>query len=97
MPTQLLRFIKSAEFKNPIEEVVRTANELEEGVRKEFDWHMNDWKRRVFAYRRIRWDGSKVQENLKRVLHRARPKRLEQPKAPLLLTGTTLVIDPSGR
>jgi hypothetical protein len=86
---QLLRFITSADFKNPIEEVIRTASQLEEGVKKEFEWHMNDWKRRVLAYRRIKWDGSTVQENVKRVLHGAKPKRLEQPRAPLL-PGTIL-------
>jgi hypothetical protein len=83
---QLLRFIKSTDFKNPIEEVVTLSDDLEEGVKKEFAWHMNDWERRVVAYRRIKWDGSAIQENLRRVLHGGKPKHLEQPKAPLLLS-----------
>jgi hypothetical protein len=83
---QLLRFIKSSGFNNPIEEVVTIAGDLEDGVKKEFDWHMNDWKRRVTAYRRIKWDGSAIQENLRRVLHGGKPKHLDQPKVPLLLS-----------
>lgn len=87
---QLLRFIKSTDFKNPVDEVVTLADELEEAVKKEFTWHMNDWNRRVTAYRRIRWDGSAIQENVRRVLHGGKPKRLDQPKIPLLLpTGQT--------
>jgi hypothetical protein len=83
--SQLLRFIKSPDFKNPIEELVRIADDLEDGVKKEFQWHMKDWERRVVAYRRIKWDGSAIQENLRRVLHGGKSKRLDQPKLPLLL------------
>jgi hypothetical protein len=84
---QLLRFIKSRDFKNPIEEVVNLPDDLEDGVKKEFKWHMEDWKRRVGAYRRIKWDGSAIQENLLRVLQGGKPKHLDQPKIPLLLPG----------
>jgi hypothetical protein len=80
---QLLRFIKSPDFKNPIEELVNIADDLEDGVKKEFQWHMRDWERRVVAYRRIKWDGSAIQDNLRRVLHGEKPKRLDQPKVPL--------------
>jgi hypothetical protein len=85
---QLLRFINSSDFKNPIEEVVNVADELEEDVKKEIVSHMSGWKRRVTAYRRIKWDGSAIQENVRRVLQGAKPKHLEQPKIPLLLPGS---------
>jgi hypothetical protein len=85
---QLLRFIKSPDFKNPIEELVSIADDLEDGVKKEFQWHMKDWERRVAAYRRIKWDGSAIQENLRRVLHGEKPKQLDQPKLPLLLSAS---------
>jgi Uncharacterized protein conserved in bacteria (DUF2130) len=87
--TQLLRFIKSTEFKNPIEEVVGIAADLEDGVKKEFEWHMKDWEHRVIAYRRIKWDGTAVQENVRRVLQGGKPKRLDQPKTPLQLPAAT--------
>jgi hypothetical protein len=77
---QLLKFIKSPEFKNPIEEVVRTAENLKEGVEEEYEWHVNDWKKRLTAYERIRWDGFAVQENLRRVFHGEAPKHMIQPK-----------------
>jgi hypothetical protein len=80
---QLLRFIKSSDFRNPIEELVNVADDLEDGVKKEFEWHMRDWERRVAAYRRIKWDSSAIQENLRRVLHGEKPKHLDQPKIPL--------------
>jgi hypothetical protein len=82
---QLLKFIKSPEFKNPIEEVVRTADNLREGIKEEFKWHKNDWQRRWEAYGRIRWDGFAIQENLRRVFHGAAPTQIVQPKEKLAL------------
>ena len=86
---QLLRFIKSPEFRNPIEEVVRTAEHLKNGVEDEYKWHVSDWKRRLTAYAKIRWDGLAVQENLRRVLRGDVPKQLVQPKEKLSLPAAT--------
>jgi len=83
---QLLKFIKSPEFKNPIEEVIRTAEKLREGIREEFRWHKNDWERRWDAYGRIRWDGFAIQENLGRVFHGDVPRQMIQPKERLMLS-----------
>jgi hypothetical protein len=77
---QLLRFIKSPQFKNPMEEVVRTAESLKDGVEDEYNWHIADWKKRLNAYERIRWDGFAVQENLRRVFHGEAPKQMIQPR-----------------
>jgi len=77
---QLLKFIKSPEFKNPIEEVVRTAEGLKEGIEEEYRWHVNDWKKRLTAYAKIRWDGLAIQENLRQVLRGETPKHLIQPR-----------------
>lgn len=82
---QLLRFIKSSEFKNPIEEIVRTGDNLREGILEELKWHKNDWERRWDAYGRIRWDGLAIQENLRRVFHGEPPKQMTQPKERLAL------------
>jgi uncharacterized Zn finger protein (UPF0148 family) len=82
---RLLRFVKSSEFKNRIEEVVRTADRLREGIREEFRWHKNDWERRWHEYGRIRWDGFAIQENLRRVFQGEAPKQLIQPKERLAL------------
>lgn len=82
---QLLRFIKSPEFKNPMDEIVRTADSLQEGVRKEYRWHVGDWKKRLSAYERIRWDSSAVQENLRRVFHGEKPKQMIQPRVRLAI------------
>jgi hypothetical protein len=86
---QLLKFIKGPEFKNPIEEVVHTAERLKLGIEEECRWHVNDWKKRLTAYDRIRWDGWAVQENLRRVLRGEAPKQLAQPKPKLALLAST--------
>jgi hypothetical protein len=77
---QLLNFIKSPEFKNPMEEVVRTAQALKEGVKEEHRWHVADWKKRLGAYERIRWDGFAVHENLRRVFQGEKPRPMLQPR-----------------
>jgi hypothetical protein len=93
---ELLRFIKSTDFKNPIEEVVSIAVDLTKGVKKEFQWHMKDWERRLTAYRRIEWDTAAIQQNLRRVLDGGKPKRLDQPKTQLLLPSGTLTLHADG-
>jgi hypothetical protein len=82
---QLLRFIKAPEFRNHIEDVVRSAERLKVGVEEECKWHINDWKKRLTAYDRIGWDGWAIQENIRRVLRGEVPKRLVQPKQTLAL------------
>jgi hypothetical protein len=82
---QLLTFINSPQFKNPIEEIVRTAESLKEGIKKEFKWHKEDWEKRWNAYGRIRWDGFSIQESLRSVLHGEKPKPLIQPRDRLAL------------
>ncbi len=92
MANQLLKFIKSPEFKNPIEEVTSLAAELKESVREEYDWHMRDWEKRLRAYDRIEWDGSIVQDNVQRVLRGEKPKHMLPPKPKLLLPGPAVAI-----
>ena len=86
---QLLKFIKSPEFKNPMEELVRVAENLKEGVADEYRWHLADWKKRLTSYERIRWDGYAVQDNLRRVFHGEPPKQMIQPRSiPALPVGS---------
>lgn len=77
---QLLKFIKAPEFRNPIEEIVRTAERLKHGIEEEAIWHFNDWRKRRAAYERIRWDGCAIQENTRRVLRGDAFKQLAQPR-----------------
>ena len=82
---KLLTFIKSPEFRNPIEEVVHIAQRLRHGVEEEFRWHRNDWDKRLAAYERIRWDVWAIQENLHRVLRGEATQQMLQRKQKLAL------------
>ncbi|MGB8128468.1 MAG: hypothetical protein WCG81_01615 [Candidatus Angelobacter sp.] len=62
---------------------MHTAERLKLGVEEEFRWHMSDWKKRLIAYDKIRWEGWAIQENLRRVLRGESPKQLIQPKQKL--------------
>lgn len=77
---QLLKFIKAPEFRNPIEEIVHTAERLKHGIEEEARWHLNDWRKRGMVYERIRWDAWTIQENTQRVLRGDVFKQLAQPR-----------------
>ncbi len=86
---QLLKYITSPQLKNPIEEVIQTATELQNMVKEEYDQHVRTWKKRLGHYQKIHWDTSQVQENIQRILHGKEPKAILPPKAPPLLPAST--------
>jgi hypothetical protein len=59
----------------------------------ECKWHISDWKKRLAAYDRIRWNGWAIQENIRRVLRGEIPKRLLQPRQNLALPAPALSVE----
>lgn len=87
---RLLKYITSPQFKNPIEEIVQRATELQEVLRGEVKDHMRVWERRWRHYHAVRWDGYQVQTNLHLVLHGKEPKSTTLPRVePLQLPART--------
>jgi hypothetical protein len=87
---QLLKYITSPQFKNPIEEVIKTASELQGMVKDEYNDHIRVWKKRLIHYNTIEWNTSHIHDNLRLVLHGKEPKSIGRPKvAPLQLTAST--------
>lgn len=86
---QLLTYVTSPQVKNPIEEVIRTAGELQEMVKAEYNDHVRTWKKRLMHYQKIQWDTSQVQGNIQRILHGKEPKIIPPPKTPPLLPAST--------
>jgi hypothetical protein len=76
-------------MKNPIEEVIQTAAELQQMVKEEYDDHVETWKKRLMHYRKIHWDTSQVQGNIQRILHGKEPKIVPPPKTPPMLPAST--------
>jgi hypothetical protein len=86
----LMKYITSPQFKNPIEEVIELSTELQDMLKDEYNDHIRVWKKRMAHYRTIEWDTSRVHENLQLVLHGKEPKQLARPKeAPLQLPAST--------
>lgn len=86
LAARLLDFIASPQFKNPIDEVVRVASDLEQMVKDEANDHLRIWTKRLHNYQTIRWDTTQVRENIQLVLHGGNPKSLPRPKdSPLQL------------
>jgi hypothetical protein len=83
---QLLKYVVSPQFKNPIEGIITRTGELKHMVEEEFNQHMRTWRTRWEHYLRIEWDSGKIKDNLQLVLHGKEPKALVYPKmAPLRL------------
>jgi len=81
---QLMQYITSPQFKNPIQEVILITSELQDMIQLEAKDHMRTWKKRWAHYQMIRWDNKLIQENLQLVLHGKEPKVIVHPAVPPL-------------
>ncbi len=87
---RLVKYVTSPQFKNPIEEVVKSSSELQTMVREEAVGHLRAWRKRLSTYRKIQLDSTLIKENLQLVLHGKEPKAIKMPKLPLLQLPPTL-------
>jgi hypothetical protein len=81
---QLMQYIDSPQFRNPIQEVVQRTSKLKEMIQKEAKDHRHTWEERWNHYETIDWNASQIQSNLRLVMHGAQPKSIGQRKAPPL-------------
>ena len=83
---QLMRYIDSPQFRNPLEEVVQRTSKLREMIRKEAKDHRHIWEERWSHYETIGWNTSHIQNNLRLVMHGGQPKQIARRKvSPLQL------------
>lgn len=81
---QVLHYVTSPEYKNPIEEIVRTSTGLQDELKREIKGHFISWARRAQSYNSIGWNAQGVHENVQLVLHGKKPKPIGKPKPPRL-------------
>lgn len=81
---QLMKYITSPLFKNPIEEVIQLTSELQDMIKDEAREHFKMWQKRWDHYQTIHWDSTQINNNLQLVLHGKEPKPIGLPKAPPL-------------
>ncbi len=79
---RLVKYVTSPQFKNPIEEVIRRASDLQDLLFDEALAHKHIWEKRWEHYQVIHWDGSHIQANLGLVLQGKEPKAMSRPKVP---------------
>ncbi len=84
MAERLLKYVTSPQFKNPIEEVIRRASDLQGLLFDEALAHKHTWEKRWEHYQMIHWDGSHIKANLGLVLQGKEPKAVSRPKVPSL-------------
>jgi hypothetical protein len=81
---QIMQYITSPQFKNPIQEVILTTTELKDMVQVEANEHVRTWKKRLAHYQKIHWDNKLIQDNLQLVLHGKEPRAIVPPAVPPL-------------
>jgi hypothetical protein len=81
---QLMKYITSPQFRNPIEEVIQLTSELQNMIKEEAREHSRMWRKRWDYYQKIHWDSTQINNNLQLVLHGKEPKPIGQTKAPPL-------------
>lgn len=81
---QLMKYIMSPQFKNPIEEVIQLTSELQDMIKDEAREHVKMWRKRWDHYQTIHWDSTQINSNLQLVLHGKEPKPIPHPKVPPL-------------
>lgn len=87
---KMVRYITSAQFKNPIEEIIKVSSELKGMIQDEAKDHYRIWKRRWEHYQTISWDSSQIQSNVRLVLHGKEPSTiLRKERIPLQLPAVT--------
>jgi len=82
---ELVKFVTSTEFRNPIQATIRRTVELQEMIQDEAKTHKRLWERRWNHYQNIQRDTSRIQNNIQLVLHGKEPKTLPRPKKTMLL------------
>lgn len=85
---ELVNFITSPDFKNPIEEIIRTSAQLQDILKDEVRSHQRTWNKRWEHYQIVQWDASSIQANLRSVLHGEKPKLLPRRDVPLQLAAS---------
>jgi len=80
---ELVKFVTSTEFRNPIQATIRRTVELQEMIQDEAKTHKRLWERRWNHYQNIQRDTSRIQNNIQLVLHGKEPKTLPRPKKSL--------------
>lgn len=77
---RLMEYLASPQFKNPIEEVIERATELQGLLVDEARVHVRTWQKRWDHYQTIHWDSSHIQANVQLVLQGKEPKAVARPK-----------------
>lgn len=77
---QLLQHITSPEFRNPLEEIVRTGKELQSDLIGEAKSHYRVWKKRWGSYQKIGFNSSLIHHNIQLVLQGKQIKSMNKPK-----------------
>lgn len=76
----LLKYLASPQFKNPMGEIMQVASRLEDMIKDEAKDHFRVWQRRWRAYQTVQWDASQVRKNLDLLLEGKPIKELTAPK-----------------
>ncbi len=74
-----VKYLTGPQFKNPMEDMIARARELQKSLQIEVKQHVKNWNERWESYQSIDWDASQIQTNIQLVLQGREPRSLSQP------------------
>lgn len=81
---QIVKYLNGPQFKNPLEDMVTRARDLQASIQLEVKQHVKMWNDRWTNYQSLEWDATQVQANVQLVLQGRSPRAFAAPDVPPL-------------
>jgi len=76
---QIVKYLNGPQFKNPLEDMIARARDLQASIQVEVRQHLKTWNERWSSYQSIEWDAAQVQSNIQLVLQGRTPRVFSAP------------------
>jgi hypothetical protein len=83
----LVRYVTGPQFRNPLQDSITRARELQKSLQLEVKQHMKNWNERWESYQSLEWDATQIDSNIQLVLQGGKPRAAVQPKIAALQLG----------
>ncbi|MHB0970929.1 MAG: DUF2130 domain-containing protein [Thermoanaerobaculia bacterium] len=71
---QVMRYMTSPQFRNPLEDMMKRSEVLQQQLQDEVKLHVKVWNERWASYQSIGWDASQIDTNVQLVLQGSPPR-----------------------
>jgi len=76
---QIVKYLNGPQFKNPLENMIARAKDLQASIQLEVKQHMKTWNERWAAYQSLEWDATHIETNVQQALQGRQPRAFAAP------------------